>query len=311
MARSSGGSSLRPQAATHRAMGTTFEIRIAGWPERQARQAAEEAFALLDRLEEALSCHRATSEISRLAHLEVGTAMRVSLTTLECLEAALRVHRATGGAFDVTAGPLGGCWHRAGGESRMPSAEELAHARTRTGMALLELDAAAVTVAPRIAGVEIDLGGIGKGFAIDRMAELMQEWDVESALLHGGHSSVLGFGSGPAGAGWFVSVPDAGTAGPAPRIMRLEDRAMGASGQGTRGPHIVDPRTGRLADRHRAAWVLAPTATDADALSTAFMVMAPAEIDAYCRRDPSVAALVMAPRADGGDEELRFGAWPE
>jgi len=93
--------------------------------------------------------------------------------------------------------------------------------------------------------------------------------------------------------------------------MRLENRAIGASGLRTRGPHIVDPCTGRLADRHRAAWVLAPTATEADALSSAFMVMAPAEIDAHCRRDPSVAALVIAPGADGGDEELRFGAWPE
>jgi thiamine biosynthesis lipoprotein len=301
----------RPEshATTHRAMGTTFQIFIAGKSDREARQASEEAFELLDRLEARLSRHRSTSEVSQVARLDAGEATRVSLPTFSCLEAAMRIHRATGGAFDVTAGPLHRCRLGAAGQPRTPADEELANARARTGMALLELDPATVSVRTRVAGVEVDLGGIGKGFAVDRMLAQLGEWGVEAALVHGGHSSVRAVGSGPEGRGWPVAAPDAGDPDGSPRVLRLEGRALGASGVDTKGLHIVNPRTGRLAEQYRAAWVLAPTATEADALSTAFLVMTPHEIEAYCRRDPAIAALLLGRRERRG-EALRFGPWP-
>jgi len=298
--------------ATHRATGTTFQIPIGvdGRPAKRAQQAAEAAFELLDRLEDRLSHFRTTSDVSAIGRLGAGQSLRVTPDVFECLAAADRVHRATGGAFDVTIGPLLRCWRTPDGKVRSPTPGELEDARRRTGMALIELENETVEVRTRVEGVEIDLGGIGKGYAVDRMAALLEEWGIEAVLIHGGHSSVFARGAPPGRSGWPVSLLDPDDPARILAAFPLENRAMGASGTGTRGKHIVDPRTGRLADHYRAVWVLAPTATEADALSTAFMAMTPDEIETYCRAHPDTSALLVGPAEGGGQGAvLRFGRW--
>jgi len=310
--REANGSNRPSHVATHRAMGTTFQVRIqvAGDPGRRAPQATEAAFELLDRLEACLSHYRPTSDVSAIGRLEAGEPLRVAPAVFECLETAQRVHRETRGAFDVTIGPWLRCWRTREGKTRSPTPDELAEARRLTGMALIELDGKERTIRTRVKGVQVDLGGIGKGYAVDRMAALLEEWNIEAVLIHGGHSSVLARGAPAGRSGWPVSISDPDEPARTLAAFPLVDRALSASGTGTRGRHIVDPRTGRLADRYRAVWALAPTATEADALSTAFMVMSPDEIEAYCREHPDVAAMLLGPGGRAGrSAALRFGRW--
>ena len=154
--------------------------------------------------------------------------------------------------------------------------------------------------------LQVDLGGVGKGFALDRMAEVLREWDIPTALLHGGSSTVLAMGSGPHGRGWRMALRDPAdeTAEPLGWI-RLTDRAFSGSAT-VHARHITDPRTGRAVQANRAAWAVADTATRADALTTAFCVMEISEIERYAERHQDV-AFVVAFREDDAWRMHKFG----
>jgi thiamine biosynthesis lipoprotein len=257
---------------SHEAMATVFEVRCAHADARYARQATEAAFDLVDRMEAAMSRFIANSDISRVNALAAGRSTRVGADTLECLAVARHLYEATGGAFDVSLG---------------------------TGIETLDLDPEAYTVHARRGGVQLDLGAIGKGYAVDRVAELLEEWDVSVALVHGGFSSVLALESPPGQEGWALtlSVPDGG-----PVLARLSARHRALGAPGTRkGPHIQDPRTGGVRTR-RAAWVSLPRRTGArgspaavaDALSTACMILSEREISDLCRDSPGLEAWLLS-----------------
>jgi thiamine biosynthesis lipoprotein len=175
--------------------------------------------------------------------------------------------------------------------------------RDRPDLHPLRLDAARHTVELSISPVSIDLGGIGKGYAADRMAALLRDWDIERALIHGGHSSVLALGAPPGAPGWPVALRLPGDREVELPRYRLRHGALGGSGL-EKGRHIVDPRSGRPVVDRRAAWAQAPDAATADALSTAFMVMTPAAIERYCARHPETFALIVTA---GGERWGRRG----
>jgi thiamine biosynthesis lipoprotein len=262
----------------HAAMATVFEVHCVHEDQGYARQAAHAAFSLLDRLEQDLSRFVANSDVSRINELGAGRSTRVSPWTLECLEIARDVYGRTAGAFDVSIG---------------------------TGFASLELVPDDFSVSARADGVRLDLGGIGKGYAVDRMAELLEEWEIRSALVHGGFSSVLALEPPPDQDGWALtlSAPWPGDERVLARISAAR-RAFSASGVGKRD-HIVDPRTGQPA-RARAAWVAVPAAERsaaalAEGLSTALMVLAMEEIESVSRKLPGVACwLATRPATDDG-----------
>ena len=190
---------MKTHRFSHAAMATLFEVRCVHADAGYAGQAAQAAFALVDRLEQEQSRFIANSDVSRINHLSAGQSTRVSPTTLECLEIARRMHDLTRGAFDVT---LGSGW---GG---------------------LDLAPEEFTVHVREAGVRLDLGGIGKGYAVDRVAELLEEWDVPQALVHGGFSSVLAL-EPPPGRRRLAPHPERAAAGRAARAgppLRAPDR---------------------------------------------------------------------------------------
>jgi len=338
-----GGEFLR---FTHEAMATYFEILIpktvvatlgggSGTSRRggYAEQAAREAFAELDRLEAELSRFREDSDIVRLAALRSGESLILGVASFECLRLAREIHAATHGAFDVTVGRLLSCWRDKRGRRRTPSPEELAQARAHCGQELLELLGNTHAARVKRTGVQVDLGGIGKGYALDKMAELLRVWGLDEVLLHAGQSTVLVCRAGvPSGgvaavwaasseaavktsdglaAGWPILVRDplSGRRGRGGRnalgVVRLASGAISGSGRLLHGPHILDPRTGRPAAR-LAAWAVAPTAGDADALSTAFMVMSAAQVAVFCRRRPEVSAL-LAVEGGAGAEVRGFG----
>jgi len=182
--------------------------------------------------------------------------------TFDCLQIARRIYEETEGAFDVTFGSVGS---------------------GRRGMEFLKLNEAEHTVEVPAEGVRVDLGGIGKGYALDRMAALLGEWGVGAALLNGGRSTVLAIGSPANTNGWPITISDPFEAGRVIARLSLSGEAVSGSGLQA-GLHIIDPHTGEPADEMFAAWAAAPTGAEADALSTAFLVMKPQQVKRYCEQ---------------------------
>jgi len=169
---------------SHAAMATLFEIHCVHADATYAGQAAQEAFDLVDRLEQEQSRFVANSDVSRINHLSAGQVARVSPSTMACLEIARRMYDVTAGAFDVSIG---------------------------SGLAGLELVPDELVVRAHESEVRLDLGGIGKGYAVDRVAELLEEWGVDQALLHGGFSSVLALKAPPGLDGWPLTLSSPGS----------------------------------------------------------------------------------------------------
>jgi len=296
---------------SHEAMATIFELILIHEDERYAGQAAAAAFEEVDRLEGELSRYIENSDISRINNLPANQPLRLGLDAFECLRISVQMYAETNGAFDITIGSLLTCWRNEDGSPRTPSGEELDRARLHTGTHLLQLDEREHTIRLAASPVLIDLGGIGKGYAVDRVADLLREWSIETALISGGYSSVLALEAPPGTHGWPLTLSD-----PADhrRILarpHLRAGALGGSGV-QKGGHIISPRTGRPVEGKRAAWSAAPHAAMADALSTAYMIMNPDEIHQYCSRHPDRRAMVMLLEKDEKtqkDKILHFGPW--
>ena len=237
------------------AMTTMFNVTIAHPSATYAGQAATAAFAELELAETCLSRFIAHSDISRINGLGPGERAVVHPLTFECLQVGEAMRRASGGAFNMG--------------YRTPHAE-------------LDLDAGTLSVGVRGGPVALDTGGIGKGLALDAMARVLADWDIASALLCASVSTVLALDPPTGEAGWPITFgPDTDK-----RSRALAHRAFSGSGTAVKGSHIVDPHTGVAVTRRFRAWSLAPTGAQADALSTAFMIMTPADIRALCQARP-------------------------
>lgn len=296
---------------SHQAMATIYEILIVHEEANYAQQAAGEAFYELDRLEQELSRFIENSDIARINSLQANQAVRVGLAAFECLQLSARIHKETDRAFDITIGSLLECWLNNDKTMRSPSKEELALARQHIGFNLLQLDENEHTVKVHVSPVSVDLGGIGKGYAVDQLVELLRDWEIETALIHGGASSVFALGAPPGMKGWPLTLSSPGHENQTLARLHLRDQALSGSGL-QKGQHIIDPRTGRPAKGNSAAWACAPSAATSDALSTAFVIMNPDEIEQYCLRNPDVLAMIVTGASDVGEEKaLYFGHWGE
>lgn len=283
----------RLHAFAHQAMATTFEVRVAHEDARYAGQAAQACFAVADRLEGLLSRFDPNSEIAQVNRLAPGEALTLAGDSCECLRIALAVHELTGGAFDPTLG--------AELDRRRGAGPALGQDGPR-GRLLLD---PTTRVAQVLDGaVALDLGAIGKGFALDRMAEVLREWDLECALLlAGGGSSLLALAGPTPGEAWEVGFGVAAST----HFGRLEHRALGASGTTVQGRHILDPRTREPASGAWRAWVFAASAAEADAFSTACMVLEAEDVAELCRRREDL-GVILLPRPDAGF--VTFGRVP-
>ncbi len=293
----------------HEAMATTYEVIMVHDDDRYARQAAAAAFAEVDRLEGELSRFIEHSDITRINNLPANKPLRLGLDAFECLQLSSRIYTETNGAFDITIGSLFSCWRNQDGTPRTPSQEELNLARRHTGTDLLLLDESEHTVQLLAGPVQVDLGGVGKGYAVDRAAELLREWSIDIALISGGYSSVLALDAPADTKGWPLTLSNPDNRKEILARPSLQGRAISGSGL-QKGRHIIDPRTAQPVKGKLAAWASAPDAATADALSTAFMVMSPDEIRQYCSRRPDVSAMIM-PEGRGKKapkkEIMRFG----
>ena len=263
------------------AMATRFEIVLLDGPAPRLRAAGEEALEEVARLEDRLSLYRTHSDVGRLNAAVDGDWVRITPDTFRLLELAREISDGTGGAFDPTAGPLIRAWGFTGGSGHRPAAQALAEAAARCGWIHVELDPIGHRVRLQ-AGVSLDLGAIGKGHALDRAAEILADAGVTNALLHGGTSSIVAIGPGPAGGGWRVALPGADGACAEPlETLGLVDTSLAVSAtwgksfeeSGKILGHVIDPRTGHPVAGARSAVVTGPRAALTDALSTALLVL--------------------------------------
>jgi thiamine biosynthesis lipoprotein len=268
-------------------MGTIFEVLIAAQDAAYADQASQAVFQEIDRLEALFSRFNPTSEIGQINRLRADESLRISLDAFECLKIAERVQRETAGAFDVN-------FRKSKGSSEQPEFE-LTVAESGFGIRLRP-----DFLGRSAAGLDLDLGAIGKGYALDKAASILADWSVERFLIHGGTSTALAAGDGPGlsqgEAGWPVGVGGTWELPGLPKRVLLNGRALSGSGTEVKGRHIRDPRTGRLAQGHLAAWVSHLSAAASDALSTAFMAMSSKEVRRCCERHSDVWALLVTPK---------------
>ncbi len=266
----------------HEAMATYFELVIAGHEFDYARQVATAAWGEVDRLENELSRFIESSTIARANRLARGASITLTEDAFECLLVAADVSLATRRAFD-------------------PAYASVRPGDLATDAPPFTLDPASHTLTSLTDQLRLDLGAVGKGYALDRIATLFAEWEISSALLNAGGSSLLGLGTPNADfSGWPVNVGE----GRGQREILLVNTSLSGSGIAVKGSHLVDPRTGAAASRTNRTWALAPSAAQADALSTAFFVMPEAEIAALCASHPDIGAALTAP----GEELIVHGS---
>ena len=273
-------------ASLHRfreyAMHCVWGIYITHRERDYAASAAEAAYEQVDHVEGELSRFIETSDIAHINALQAGEHVQVGIEALECLELSQEVFEQTHGAFDVT----------------YASTTE-----SRSDMRFLQVEPRARTVRVSADGVVVDLGGMGKGYAVDQAVAVLRDWSIESALIHAGQSTLYALGRAPDGRDWQIPIRDPHDHTRTLTHVTLRDRALSGSGALVKGRHILDPRSGQPASGPSGAWCIADSAALCDALSTAFMVLTPDESHAYCRKHESVVGLLCD--ADGAGRDLR------
>ncbi len=295
-----------PTAATrfhlsHAAMGTEFTIDLYASDQSTAEHEADLAFDEVDRLEDLLSNYRPSSELSRISRDAGNGPVVTDPETFQFLERSLFWSQRSGGAFDITVGPLLRVWgfYQHGG--RVPSDAELKALRDSIGSEKIELDGEHRTVAfTNHHAMDLDPGSIGKGFAVDAAVRLLREAGVQSALISAGGSTLYAIGAPPGESGWVVKVEDPRSAGVTAATVLLKDTSLssGACTQkffikdGHRYCHIFNPQTLRPMEGVLQSTVISPSATDSDALSTVVFVLPPEASRKVLASMPDTEALI-------------------
>lgn len=260
-------------------MGTRCRIVVYGSDEERAARACGAAFDRIAALEEVLSDYRHDSEVSRLSEFPAGLWHPISPDLEEVLLLSRRVHDASEGAFDPTVGPLTKLWRETRRSGILPDTSVLEEARGRVGFHLLEMDGQG-NVRLRKPFIELDFGGIGKGFAADEAMRVLQDAGFPIALIDFGGDVLAGEAPSDSPEGWGVEVQDGMGER---RMLRLRNQAVATSGDleqfveinGVRYAHIIDPRTGIGLTHRIAATVIAESGALADALASAACVLGP------------------------------------
>lgn len=275
------------------AMACRFEVTLPSEDARHA-DAARAALDEVDAIEDALSCYRPGSEVSRVNRDAAAGPVPVGPSLFALLSLCRELHAATAGAFDPASTALSRCWGFLERRPKLPAEEEIAEARARSGLHKVRTDGFGRTVRFEAPGVELNFGAVGKGWALDRVAATLRVRGVFRALLSAGGSSHRGWG----GEAWELALrprdEDLG-------LLRLRDAALGTSAAGEqhleaggkRYGHVLDPRTGWPAEGVRSASVVASEAAVADGLSTAFLVGGPALASPFCAARPGTMALLV------------------
>jgi thiamine biosynthesis lipoprotein len=287
-------------------MGTMFDILVYHASRAEAERAIDKAMDEIVRLDRVMSHYKADSNLSRLNREGGSGFVAVEPSLYYVIQESIRFSRESEGAFDVTVAPLVRKWKEAHAEGRTPTVGEIADARKCVGFEKLQIEAPD-RIRLRAACVEIDLGGIGKGYAVDRAIAILRAAGIERGLINAGGSSITSIGAPPGARGWPVTVGSR-------KVLMLRDMSLSTSQQNS---EIIDPRSGRPAavsganpthqayrTHQMAINVVAETATAADALSTTLLIVPLEEGIRLLERFPGTSAIWISP---GGDVHATHG----
>jgi len=267
--------------ASRISMACEYAIEAYGPDADRLPRIVDEAFDEVDRIDRLMSHYNAKSPLSRVNREAAQHPVAVEPELFDFIADAMRYHRDSGGAFDITVGPLMKAWGFFRGEGRVPADGELAAARHHVGGAHVMLNPISKTIGFDEPGVELDLGGIAKGYAVDRVVGLLRRRQIAAALVSAGGSTIYGLGAPPGRDGWDVMIQDPIDPRRVALTVQLKDRALSVAGSSEKSfeaggltySHIMDPRTGRPAQGVLSVAVLASSGTAGDALDDAFFVL--------------------------------------
>jgi thiamine biosynthesis lipoprotein len=262
-------------------MGCVYTIVSYGRDLARLREASAEALDEVDRIDRLMSHYKKDSELSRVNREAARNPVKVDSELFDFIAECLRYSRESEGAFDITVGPLMKAWGFFRGEGRMPNETELARARNSVGYQHVILNKKDGTIFFDRAGVELDLGGIAKGYAIDRAAAVLKRRGVKSALLSSGGSTIYALGAPPGKAAWGIEVQDPVERDKIATKVQLKDRALSVSGSyekffeidGARYSHIIDPKTGWPVQGVLSVAVITGDGLSGDALDNVFYAL--------------------------------------
>lgn len=297
-----------------RLMWTKFEIVAYGPNRARLAEAAAAAFEEIDRLDRQMSNYSQTSELTYINRNAAKGEVVVEPELFDLLKLSLDYSRATGGAFDITVGPLMKAWGFFKGQGRLPELDELKSVRDRIGPQHVIVDDQKRSIRFDREGLELDLGGIAKGYAVDKAAQVLRDSGVTSALITSGTSTLYAIGTPPNQAAWRVDVRDPVNPSAKVTSIELKDNAVSTSGcyeknftaGGKTHCHIMDPRTGYPIAEMLSATVVTQRGVDADALSTAVMVMGVERTKAFLSRRAEVRAVLYYRQPDGAVGSIRL-----
>jgi thiamine biosynthesis lipoprotein len=292
--------------ASHQAMGTFFSIVAYGSSTACLEEATSEAFQVIDRLDQQMSHYKPDSELCAINRMAHGEKVAVTPELFGLLEDSIRYSEETNGAFDITVGPLMKSWGFFRGWGRRPSPAELAEALQKIGYRHIKLDAATQTVKFDRPGIELDLGAIGKGYAVDRVVEVLRSAGIGQALISSGTSSIFALGAPPGEEGWKVSLCHPLDRTKSACVLQLHNLSLSVSGEyeksfeleGRIYSHIIDPRSGEPLENMLMTVVIAPFNTQSDALSTSFFVAGIKQSHAYLEQHPDLTAIIYVRSTD-------------
>jgi thiamine biosynthesis lipoprotein len=295
-------------------MGCAYAIVAYGEDRGTLARVVEAALDEVDRIDRLMSHYKPESGLSRLNRHGSRGPVAVEAELFDLIAESLRYSRDTGGAFDVTVGPLLKAWGFFRGDGRLPSEGELAALMDRIGYRHVILDPSARMIRFDRPGVELDLGGIAKGYAVDRAVGLLRTHRVAAALVSAGGSTTFALGAPPGRAAWEVDIQDPVDPERVALTVRLKDEAVSVSGtsekgfevDGIRYSHVMDPRTGRPAQGVLSVAVLARSGTAGDALDNALFVKGVRASRKYLKGLPGSEALFFLPAAGGSWKLVRL-----
>ncbi len=293
------------------AMGCEFQVFAAAGNSNAVANSIAEGFELVQKLENQMTVYRPTSEINQINRTAAGKSVQVEAGLFDLLSNSIEIYQLTDGTFDITLGPLTKLWGFYRRDGRMPPEQEIEDILCSVGSRFVQLDSDRRTIKFGLPGLEINLGGIGKGYALDQLCHFFDSNGITDYLIHGGQSSIIARGQRQQNSGnsipWVTGITH--PIRPATRLgeLLLDDRAVGTSGsgrqrfvyQGKSYCHILDPRTGWPADKVLSTTVIAPTAAVADALATACFVLGFDGTRHVCQEISDVAAIVIGEDVSG------------
>ena len=289
------------------AMGTVLTVTLAGMDQDAADRTINAVFEEIDRIENLLSTWKPESDLSRLNREAASGWYVTDEETFELLNKSVEYARLSDGAFDITAGPIIRLWgFHTRSDQRVPSPDEIAETMTVVGYSLLELDEDKKAVRFSREGMELDVSGVAKGYAVDKAVITLRGMDIRNALINLG-GNVFAMGSPPGRERWRIAVRDPRSDKDDVGRLLVTDQGVASSGQyvryieikSRRYGHIIDPRTGKPVEGVRGTTIIAPDAVTADILSTATFVMGREKAEELIK-DQEVEGLVIQDRGDGG-----------